>query len=668
MFCEKCGNQINENEKFCSKCGAPVNVPQSEAPESKTEEVPKEAPEAGQNALKTAEKVIQAGTEKAKELGSKGKEAFEKAAVGEKVKKLLDKTSIQEKGKKLFGKIPGGKKGKIFLGAGAAVLVLLIILVANAARLNNWAHRTFSSPEKYYQYVEKQTVKEAADAISDIYAESMEHANIFDLGIDGEVSVSVSEDMWDMFDTVSSLARVDISLLDWLKKANLSGEIAMKDSVLSLNASAGANKDSLLSLEFVGDLKNQMMYLGIPELSGTFLGLDAEDASLMEADFPLEEYQTLVKQYLKAMPSKGTVEKLTSKYLKLALKCVDDVKVKKDKTLKAGDVQQSVTRLVVTIDEETAADMARAVLEALAEDKEVEKVIRKMVKIAAEHAELLGLDEDDLDADDIYESFQKGIEEELEDMEDDRYGNDSLEMELFVDGKGVIRGRSIEADGYNVSYSMPVKGSRFGYELEIDDELSLEGNGKVSGHKVSGTFEVSVEKVKLPLEIKVSKFNKSDLLRGRLNGTFELALTDKMEDLFQDVMNISGMGYSRMEEEILRSVTKLLDDFSIVLKASGTDSSADYTLSIRSGKDELLNLGAAIKIGKGSKAKIPSGKSVAEIGDADDLVDWLEDVDWDKVISKYEKTDLPNDILDFLEDIADMIEDGDAKDMINWLW
>lgn len=26
MFCGKCGNQINQGEKFCGKCGAPVIV------------------------------------------------------------------------------------------------------------------------------------------------------------------------------------------------------------------------------------------------------------------------------------------------------------------------------------------------------------------------------------------------------------------------------------------------------------------------------------------------------------------------------------------------------------------------------------------------------------------------------------------------------------------
>lgn len=32
MFCEKCGNPVNDNDKFCQKCGAPVK-PLNAAPQ-----------------------------------------------------------------------------------------------------------------------------------------------------------------------------------------------------------------------------------------------------------------------------------------------------------------------------------------------------------------------------------------------------------------------------------------------------------------------------------------------------------------------------------------------------------------------------------------------------------------------------------------------------------
>ena len=52
MFCEKCGNPVNDNDKFCQKCGAPVkplNAAPQQAPEAPQPEVqPMQAPEAPQ--------------------------------------------------------------------------------------------------------------------------------------------------------------------------------------------------------------------------------------------------------------------------------------------------------------------------------------------------------------------------------------------------------------------------------------------------------------------------------------------------------------------------------------------------------------------------------------------------------------------------------------------
>lgn len=47
---------------------------------------------------------------------------------------------------------------------------MLVLIVANWATLTNTMKRTFSSPEKYYQWVEKNTVKDAAASVASIYS------------------------------------------------------------------------------------------------------------------------------------------------------------------------------------------------------------------------------------------------------------------------------------------------------------------------------------------------------------------------------------------------------------------------------------------------------------------------------------------------------------------
>ena len=47
------------------------------------------------------------------------------------------------------------------------------------------------------------------------------------------------------------------------------------------------------------------------------------------------------------------------------------------------------------------------------------------------------------------------------------------------------------------------------------------------------------------------------------------------------------------------------------------------------------------------------------VEDSDDALEWLEEIDWGKVLSRLDKTDLPSEVLDMIEDIADALEDGD---------
>ena len=57
MFCEKCGNQITDGEKFCQKCGAPVPG-QAPAPEQ-VQQAAQQAPEQAQQAAQQAPQQVQ---------------------------------------------------------------------------------------------------------------------------------------------------------------------------------------------------------------------------------------------------------------------------------------------------------------------------------------------------------------------------------------------------------------------------------------------------------------------------------------------------------------------------------------------------------------------------------------------------------------------------------
>ena len=174
MFCEKCGNPVGDSEKFCSRCGAPL--PEMEA------EVTSEASTAPiiPDATVEAEAEVTAESVPAEAEAESVSAEAETEAAAEPVSAAPVPLSVpQVKEEPIVPAIPeekpnvgekGRKKKKVPLIIAACVtLAVVAVCVVNAASLSNFFHRTFSSPEKYYQYVEQTTVSEIAERSSAYY-------------------------------------------------------------------------------------------------------------------------------------------------------------------------------------------------------------------------------------------------------------------------------------------------------------------------------------------------------------------------------------------------------------------------------------------------------------------------------------------------------------------
>jgi hypothetical protein len=105
----------------------------------------------------------------------------------------------------------------------------------------------------------------------------------------------------------------------------------------------------------------------------------------------------------------------------------------------------------------------------------------------------------------------------------------------------------------------------------------------------------------------------------------------------------------------------MIKDLGVVLTFKTTDSSYSCNCKITNDKDEICTVTASLKFGKGKSISVPSEKNTVMVDDMDDLEDWTDGVDWNKFIDKLSKTDMPSDWIDVIEDICDMLEDGDYQ-------
>lgn len=625
MFCTICGNQIQDSEMFCPKCGTPVSAPETvtlQAEQASVPVTPAQIPyQNAQPQMQMPYHNMQAQPQMPyHNMQAQPQMPYQNAGVQPPTK---------------------GGKSKILIPlliAGVAVAAGIIAVVVNAASIGNFFHKTFSTPEKYYQYVEGKNADETAEIIASSYGSYVENAkNIFNTAYNTSISLAIGEEGKDLLE-LAGLAGLDMS---WLNEISLSGGVTLNENSVSINMATGMNEETLLSFIMLLDIKEGEAFLQIPELTSTYIGIDIEEnVGRSYDDFRdvWEEMQEMSKDTLASLPSQVEFEKLLSKYMKIALSGIEDVD-KKDKTLKVEGVEQKCTALIVTIDADTMADIFDAILKEAEDDQELEQFI-------VDFAEAV-----DYDGDDVYDALIDGLDD-IQSSLSRISSREEIVMTVYVNGKGEVVGREFEIDGVTISMLMPEKGKNFGYEFSIEGSgasVSLTGSGTKSGDKIDGDFRLRYDGATV-MNITTEELDLKTLRRGKLNGKLEMSLGSGIRELIG-----SGQGLS------------ILQKISFTLEAKTTDNSFTYRYGILYDDGDIGSITVSAGQEKSSTVKLPGSKDVIFVEDDRDLEEWFNGIDWDNVVSVLKKVNLPKSLIDLVESFGEAVKDGNADEWLEEL-
>ena len=587
MFCEQCGTQIADGDLFCQECGWKVTVEtvaidlNASAEAEKAENVtdgqqffsaPDKDELAGTAVSQTAEDpVVQAApvqtetpvrTEQPVQITTPVQAAAAAAnsfwtnenAVPPMVG---NSTPVVNKPKK--------KSKKGWLIALGVVAVIGVLVAVNFARIENFFRKTFSSSEEYYQFVEAKQVETLVDAYMNGYDSYMDMLSMDDKSYSVDMTLELGSEL-------KSLMRVTGVDLSWLESANLAVDTNFKDEVFEIASVIGVNDVDILSGNIIVDYEDENMYMQLPELNELYIGASFEDAGMDVEVF--EETFEIFEAYQEFLPESDALEELLTKYITLALEQIDDVE-EKDATLEVGDVSQKCTALEITIDTETVQKMAEAVLEEVSKDKDLEDMVKK----AMEMSEEMGMADPNMDADDMYDEFLDEVDSALERIDEIDMGDVEILMTVYVNGKGEVIGREIEAEDFKFRYAMPVSGSSFEMECYVetpnyggssaaavrldedyydyedeDDEpeifrMGIEGKGKLKGNKITGDFTIKDNAMSY-VDVKVEGYNIKKAKDGEMVGTFTFTLSKDMKSMLKDSGSMALAGYLNYGLEI----------------------------------------------------------------------------------------------------------------------
>lgn len=627
MICKNCGATIEDGVKFCTKCGEPA----AEAVQEATEVVQEASAEATDVKEKVAD-VAEEVKETVANVTNEVKEVVGDAA--EKVKAFPKKTLI----------------------AVAVIALVLIVVVANFKTVTNSVSKLVSSPEKYYANVEKDQIKELAGSIADTYGNNvLENIDFSDYSVDYNVEVELSEDAREMI-----AEALDVDDTDAFAKMAADFFVSLKGNNISMEAAASLGKNQVISANAVMDMDKGEAWAQIPELSEKYIGISLDEYA---EDFA-EEYAMVMEQSAKitdALPKPKTIEKLITRYLAIAVENVGSVKEEKD-TLKVGDTEQKCTSIRVRIKADDMYKIMVAILEEAKDDKELHDLVADVVCAAYEAME------EEMDRDDIIDKLTEAIEtalEELENLEDMEETEDEMElvMNVWVDGKGEVIGREVKMNDDPIfSYKMAQKGSKFEFEASAyttsyrfnnetyeyesyQKEVVLEGTGKKSSSSLSGEFALKMkdgkESVKL-FEVKVDDFKTKKIKEGYIDGSFTISLSK----------DIIGKAFRGTQAAM---VSPFLSKYELKFDLKSGKKDANVAVTILDDDEMFAKVGISAKIGSGKSAKLPKGIMVE---DEEDIMEWAETINTEKFLKKIEKSGLPVEVVEEVEDACEMLEDA----------
>ncbi|MDO4615256.1 MAG: Ltp family lipoprotein [Lachnospiraceae bacterium] len=554
MFCQNCGHELINNEKFCPVCGTAANrsipVPQELEPENtdviQTPEnnLPDEGSTNAGNILNdeipggevSAEEIVNENIPAAEvpveEIpggsvpGSKDPNRYVSGGAPQGEMKLESKKSISKKPLIIGGSViaAAAVAGGIYLGTSKSPKVP-------------------DTPEDYFREIVEQNSEENLDSVLSNYSESVEQLQSDSVNGTSTIRVEVG-------DALSPFLGAVYPALSDLKSAEIGMDVTLtEESLEEMLIRANINDAQILTMKAAIDPANKLYYLQIPELSDSYLDLSSVfDEMDSETGMTYSEMSQLMQS---ALPDAETLNSIVSTYQGIILDHIGEV-TKDSAELSAEGVTQTYTTLNTSLDSQYLYDTAVDVLTQLEKDENIKGIIENI-------------------DDTSYASFQSEISNALTSLQNNSESITSVDftgnITLYVDQydiAGVLIDADMNGESFRLNYANPQKDSDFGFlcslEYEGSELISLHGSGKTQKDLLNATYHLSMDASLINADfdttdfvtLEVKDFDLSSMKDGKLNGSFTLS-TDKISYLsgYQLVTEMSASG---KEEKISTSV------------------------------------------------------------------------------------------------------------------
>lgn len=576
MFCGNCGTTIEENAGFCPNCGTKVES-------SQPSEV--QQPQVQQPQVETNNMFV-----------NNNPENFNNAP--------------EEKKKKKFSVVK-------LLCIVIPALIIVVTIILNMGNIAGFAVKTFGSDSDYFRYVEAKAIGSYSDSLASLYGKVLLENADMKMGQTTEATIELSDEGKD---TLGDLTGVD---MEWLDKVKIDLETNV-DGMQSAKAGVAIGKTDIATIDVISDLEDGMLYFAVPEISEQYLGTEVDT----------EKYEKLMSELenlKETLPSEAEFAKIGTKYAAIAFNTIDDAKIY-DESIKVGGINQNCDVIELDVDERLVLEMQNNVLEEAKTDEELQNMISDFVDVmASTDSQYEDIDVKKFFSEDIDE-LQDNIQTQLDELDGD--GEVVFTLTDYVNGKHEIIGRSITSYDEEVFFmGKAKKGGEVAYEVRVNNEFAISGEGKERGGKITGTFELSVDEQEI-MTVETDKFDIDKLFKGELIGSFKIEASSAMAD----VASNSALGS--------------LLDYTVEVKCGKTS----IDLKLTENDNELLSIALDSKKKSPDKIETPDADLVVDVKDTDALKDYVDSANINAVVDNLREAGVPEELMEPIEEAVDSLK------------
>lgn len=619
MTCPNCGSELKSDAVFCAECGTRINSDETVNIDAKINPTADETTSVS-NSVSMCDNDCKAENQTS----------------------LRDSSLFsheEEDTQERCHKPPVKKKQKLWIIAAAVVAAIIAVTTIACAAfypyISNFTARTLNSPEKYMRKVLEKNSKSGASDFAKSYS------RVVDIIWNKETSKNqsaVTNISFELGDSILNLLEKQNHMdMSWLKNASISVTSASnKDNSLnklSQETIWRLGNTDIFSTSYIMDWQSRNIYTGLPDLNSKYIKTPFEDN---HDSFSMENMIKMFQEKPSFLPSEAEVKDAALSYSKATIGGIKSNVSISTEEINIESLSKKYTTLTAEIDETTAAEILKNIIEISKKDETLKKLINGIHSFS--------------DTSKDYDDFLDALEETCEDVSN---ADGQVYFTIWVDNKGKITGTELYAKEKKIKFTslQILDGNKIAYSAAVTDDeekMVFTGEGEVKNNILTANGSLKYNKDSI-FQFDISDCNLKNF--GKDTAALNLVITagDKVSKEFSSSLSSLGIkGLSDITKQVNLKLEFTLNGLNATAKLSAD--TKDNNLATVSISNETIK--------EAKEIIVPSEEQVINYNDSAALTQWILDCDYDKMISALETAGLPANIVTNLKQLTALAKIG----------